>query len=302
MTTNPYADGCAFIEGNYVPIAEARIPILDSGFNRSDLTYDVVAVWQGKFFRLDKHLKRFEKGYSQLRMNPELSLAQMREALFECVRRSGIRNAYVEMILSRGIDMDGSRDPRRFSNRFYAFAIPYIWIVKPEDQKTGIHLVIAEKTIRIPPDAVDPTVKNFHWGDLVRGIYEAYDRGGSTAVLPDAAGNITEGPGFNVFVYYQGELLTPDRGVLKGITRQTIIDLAEEAGIPVRLEMFHADVLLAAEEVFLSSTAGGVMPVTTVNGRTIGKGRPGRITTRIQKRYWEAHDEGPWVTAVDYPD
>lgn len=302
MATNPYADGCAYIEGKYLPIAEARIPILDSGFYRSDLTYDVVAVWKGKFFRLDDHLKRFENGYTQLRMNPKISLAQMREILFECVRRAGIRNAYVEMILSRGIDEDGSRDPRRFRNCFYAHAVPYMWIVKPEDQKVGIHLVIAEKTIRIPPDAVDPTIKNFHWGDLVRGIYEAYDRGGYTVVLPDAAGNITEGPGFNVFVYDRGSLLTPERGVLKGITRQTMIDLAEEQGIPVRLDMFGADVLMAAEEVFLTSTAGGVMPVTLVNGRTIGDGKPGKITTLMQKRYWEAHDEGPWVTPVDYPD
>lgn len=302
MATNPYAAGCAYIEGKYLPIAEARIPILDSGFYRSDLTYDVVAVWKGKFFRLDDHLKRFENGYTQLRMNPKISPAQMREILFECVRRAGIRNAYVEMILSRGIDEDGSRDPRRFRNCFYAHAVPYMWIVKPEDQKVGIHLVIAEKTIRIPPDAIDPTVKNFHWGDLVRGIYEAYDRGGYTVVLPDAAGNITEGPGFNVFVYDRGSLLTPERGVLKGITRQTMIDLAEAQGIPVRLDMFGADVLMAAEEVFLTSTAGGVMPVTLVNGRTIGDGKPGKITTLMQKRYWEAHDEGPWVTPVDYPD
>lgn len=302
MATNPYAAGCAYIEGKYLPIAEARIPILDSGFYRSDLTYDVVAVWKGKFFRLDDHLKRFENGYTQLRMNPKISPAQMREILFECVRRAGIRNAYVEMILSRGIDEDGSRDPRRFRNCFYAHAVPYMWIVKPEDQKVGIHLVIAEKTIRIPPDAIDPTVKNFHWGDLVRGIYEAYDRGGYTVVLPDAAGNITEGPGFNVFVYDRGSLLTPERGVLKGITRQTMIDLAEEQDIPVRLDMFGADVLMAAEEVFLTSTAGGVMPVTLVNGRTIGDGKPGKITTLMQKRYWEAHDEGPWVTPVDYPD
>ena len=234
-------------------------------------------------------------------MNPTISLAQMREILFECVRRAGIRNAYVEMILSRGIDEDGTRDPRRFRNCFYAYAIPYVWIAKPQDQEAGIHLVIAEKTIRIPSDAVDPTVKNFHWGDLVRGIYEAYDRGGYTVVLPDAEGNITEGPGFNVFVYYRGSLLTPAHGVLKGITRQTMIDLAVEQDIPVRLDMFGADVLMAAEEVFLTSTAGGVMPVTLVNGRTIGDGKPGKITTLIQKRYWEAHDEGPWVTPVDYP-
>lgn len=161
--------------------------------------------------------------------------------------------------------------------------------------------MIAEKTIRIPPDAVDPTVKNFHWGDLVRGLYEAYDRGGYTAVLPDAEGNITEGPGFNVYVYYENTLLTPAGGVLKGITRQTVLDLAAEQGIPARQTMFGAKVLANAEEVFITSTAGGVIPVTTLNGRAIGDGKPGKITTLIRTRYWQAHDEERWTTPVDYP-
>jgi branched-chain amino acid aminotransferase len=300
MADNSFAKGCACIEGGYFPIAEARIPILDAGFNRSDLTYDVVAVWNGSFFRLDDHLNRFEKGFKRLRLNPGLTLEEMRATLFECVRRSGLRNAYVEMIVSRGMDEDGSRDPRRFKNRFYAFAIPYLWIVKPEMQVEGIHLIIAEKTIRIPSRSVDPTVKNFHWGDLVRGIYEAYDRGGFTAVLLDAEGNVTEGPGFNVFAHHEGQLLTPQSGVLEGITRQTVLDLAEEQSIPARQSMFKADVLKYAAEIFITSTAGGVMPVTTLNGQSVGDGKPGEITTLLQKRYWDAHDEERWTTPVDY--
>lgn len=301
MPENPFANGCAYIDGKYFPIAEARIPILDTGFTRSDVTYDVVAVWNGKFFRLADHLKRFERGWKRLRMNPELAVAEMREILFECVRRSGLRQAYVEMIVSRGMDEDGSRDPRRFRNRFYAYAIPYVWIAKPEIQEAGIHLIVAEKTIRIPANAVDPTVKNFHWGDLVQGIYEAFDRGAYTAVLPDADGNITEGPGFNVFVYYHGTLCTPASGVLQGITRQTVLDLAEEQGIPVKLEKFGTDVLQTAEEVFISSTAGGIIPVTTVNNKAVADGKPGNITALIRRRYWEAHDEERWTSPVSYP-
>ncbi len=300
MAENHYKDGCAYIEGEYYPIDKARIPILDTGFTRSDVTYDVVAVWNGKFFRLEDHLKRFERSWQRLHMNPQLSLEQMREILFECVRRSNLREAYVDMILSRGLDEEGSRDPRRFRNRFYAYAIPYVWIVKPETQEVGIHLVVAENTIRIPAKAVDPRVKNFHWGDLMQGLYEAFDRGAYTVVLPDAQGNITEGPGFNVFVYHQGTLHTPAAGVLEGITRQTVMDLAEEQGIPVKLDRFGADMLETAEEVFLSSTAGGVMPVTTVNHKTIGDGKPGEITTLIRNRYWEAHDEDRWTTPVHY--
>ena len=300
MSDNPHADGCAYIDGEYVPLAEAKISILDTGFLRSDVTYDVVAVWNGKFFRLEDHLDRFENGWKRLYMTPSLSRDQMRGILFECVRRSGIRNAYVSMTLSRGIDEDGSRDPRRFPNRFYAYVKPYVWISSAEQQKSGLHLVIAEKTIRIPTTAVDPTAKNYHWGDLVRGLFEAFDRGGFTVALPDAEGNITEGAGFNVFVYHDGELLTPEKGVLEGITRLTVLDLADELGVPAKLATFGLDVVMKADEVFITSTAGGVMPVTTVNGRTVGTGVPGKVTTRIRDRYWEAHDEERWTTPVDY--
>ncbi len=300
MGCNPFSDGCAFIDGEYVPIAEARIPIIDTGFLRSDVTYDVVAVWDGRFFRLDDHLDRFERGWKRMRMKPELSKEKIREILFECVRRSGIRNAYVDMIMSRGIDEDGSRDPRRFRNRFYAYAIPYVWIVKPEDQEVGIHLIVAKKTVRIPSNAVDPTIKNFHWGDLTRGLFEAYDSGGYTVVLPDTEGNITEGPGFNIFVLYDGTLLTPKSGVLEGITRRSVLDLADELGIPAREDMFGPDALREADEVFITSTAGGVIPVTKVNGKPVGTGTPGEVTMLIRKRYWEAHGEDRWTTPVDY--
>jgi branched-chain amino acid aminotransferase len=300
MTENPFQNGCAWIEGDYLPIAEARIPIVDTGFTRSDVTYDVVAVWNGKFFRLEDHLDRFESSWRRLRMAPKPSRAEMRGILLECVARSGLRNAYVEMVLSRGVPPPGARDPRLFENRFYAFAIPYVWIVKPEDQQTGTHLVICTETIRTPPTAVDPTVKNFQWGDLVRGMFEAYDRGGSHAVLVGADGNVTEGPGFNLFVYRDGTLLTPARGVLEGVTRRTVLDLAQELGIPAKLELFGADAVQTAGEVFITSTAGGVMPVTKLDNQPVGDGKPGRVTTLLRDRYWEAHDEDRWTTAVDY--
>lgn len=300
MTNNQFKDGCAWIEGDYVPMSEAKIPITDTGFTRSDVTYDVVAVWNGKFFRLEDHLNRFEKNWKRLRMTPKLSREEVREILFECVRRSGIKNAYVDMILSRGVPPQGVRDPRKFENRFYAYAIPYIWIVTIEDQEVGTHLVICKETIRIPPKSVDPTIKNYHWRDLVSGLFEAYDRGGVNPVLVDAEGNITEGPGYNLFVYHNEMLLTPTRGVLEGITRMTVLDLAEELGIPAKLNMFNADVLQAADEIFLSSTAGGVIPVTTLDGQPVKDGKPGEVTMLLRKRYWEVHDEDRWTTPVDY--
>lgn len=300
MTDSIYVDGCAWIAGEFVPIGKAAIPITDTGFTRSDLTYDVVSVWNGKFFRLEDHLNRFERGWNQLRMQPQLHRSQMENIVYECVAKSGLREAYVEMIITRGIPIDGDRDLRNFKNRFYAFAIPYVWIAKPDHQLEGINLVIANSTRRTPSVSVDPTVKNFQWGDLTQGLYEAYDRDAYTSVLIDAEGNITEGPGFNVFAYYEGRLITPPEGVLLGITRDTVIELAEEHGIPNAIEPISADRLREADEIFLTSTAGGVMPVTVIDGRTIADGKPGKVTMSLRELYWEAHERSEWTSAVNY--
>jgi branched-chain amino acid aminotransferase len=165
-----YRGGAAFVDGAFVPAADARIPLLDTGFTRSDATYDVVGVWGGGFFRLEDHLDRFERGCRELRLTLPLSRDQIREVLLELVRRAGLRDAYVEMICTRGVDTEGVRDPRRFVNRFYAFAIPFVWLLPPEQRESGMRAVITRTVQRISPGAVDPTVKNCHLGDLTRGL------------------------------------------------------------------------------------------------------------------------------------
>ena len=169
--------GTAYIDDQFVPISEARIPILDWGFLHSDATYDVVHVWRGSFFRLDDHLDRFLRGVQRLHMSLPHNRDRIREILFECVKLSGLRDAYVELICTRGVPTPGSRDPRQCINRFYAFAVPFVWIANPEKQKEGLHLIISQ-VHRIPETSIDPTIKNYHWLDLVAGLYEAYSRGG----------------------------------------------------------------------------------------------------------------------------
>lgn len=289
-------DGVAWINGDYVPIAEARIPILDWGLTRSDLTYDVVGVWNGNFFRLDDHLDRFERSCRLSHLSPPVSRDQMREILTECVSRAGLDEAYVEMVTTRGVPPAGARDPRTFKQTFYAFAIPYVWIVRRDLQEAGTHVVVARDTRRTPPDAMDPTVKNFQWGDFIRGLFEAYERDAWLPILTDGDGNVTEGPGFNVFALVDGALHTPVQGVLQGITRMTVLDIAEEEAIPVRVELMPVGALYRADEIFLTSTAGGIMPVTTLDGQPVGSGKPGRVTRRISELYWAWHDDPRFAT------
>jgi branched-chain amino acid aminotransferase len=285
-----YADGAAFVDGRFVPVAEARVPILDWGFLRSDATYDVAHVWRGSFFRLEDHLDRFERSMAHLRLSPPYGRDDIRDVLIECVRLSGLRDAYAEIICTRGIPRPGSRDPRDCENRFYAFVVPFIWIADPEKQERGLHAVIADRQ-RIAPSSVDPTVKNYHWLDLEVGLLEAYERGGETAILTDAEGNVVEGPGFNVFAVYDGSISTPDTGVLQGITRRTVLELAVDHGIPVEERPVPAASLRRADEAFISSTAGGIIPLTTVDGEDLGKGKPGPVTLRLRDAYWKLHED-----------
>jgi branched-chain amino acid aminotransferase len=294
-----YADGAAFVEGRFVPVGEARVPILDWGFLRSDATYDVAHVWRGSFFRLEDYLDRFERSMEHLRLSPPYDRSEIRDILVECVRLSGLRDAYAEVICTRGIPRPGSRDPRECENRFYAFAVPFVWIADPKKQERGLHAVIGSKQ-RIAPESVDPTVKNYHWLDLETGLLESYDRGGETVILVDAEDNVVEGPGFNVFAVRNGTIFTPDRGVLEGITRKTIIELAAERGIPLEARPVPADELRRAEEVFLSSTAGGVIPVTTVDGEVVGNGKLGPLARQLREAYWELHDDPRFSLSVRY--
>jgi branched-subunit amino acid aminotransferase/4-amino-4-deoxychorismate lyase len=292
-------EGIAFVEGSYVPIADAGVPILDWGFLRSDATYDVVHVWRGSFFRLQDHVDRFLRGVERLQLRVPVGADEIAPILTECVRRSGLRDAYAEMICTRGQPPPGSRDPRQARNAFYAFAIPFVWIADAQKQESGLSLHISAQQ-RIPPHAVDPTVKNYHWLDFTRGLLDAYERGAETVVLVDAAGNVVEGPGFNLFAVHGGVLTTPAQGVLDGITRRTVIELARDTGTTVREELLPAQAVREADEIFLTSTAGGVMPVTSVDGAAVGDGAPGPIARRLRDGYWGLHDDPRYATPVAY--
>ena len=294
-----YAGGAAFVDGEFVPVGEARIPILDWGFLRSDATYDVAHVWRGSFFRLEDHLSRFERGVAKLRMSPPYGRDEIRGILVECVRLSGLREAYAEIICTRGVPKPGSRDPRECENRFYAFVVPFVWISTPEKQERGLHATVSPVE-RIAPESVDPTVKNYHWLDLQAALLDAYDRGGETAILVDRRGNVVEGPGFNVFAVKDGRVSTPDHGVLQGVTRRTVIELAGELGIPLEARPVSAGELRGSDEAFVSSTAGGIMPVTTVDGSPLGTGEPGPVTGRLRGAYWDLHRDPRFSLPVEY--
>ncbi|WP_081070128.1 aminotransferase class IV [Burkholderia cepacia] len=295
-----YPPGAAYMNGRFVPIADARVSVLDWGFLHSDVTYDTVHVWNGRFFRLDRHIARFRRSLARLRLDVPFSDDALRDILVECVRRSGLRNAYVEMLCTRGVSPTFSRDPRDAVNQFIAFAVPYGSVANERQLREGLHLHLVDDVRRIPPESVDPQIKNYHWLDLVAGLLKGYDAGAESVVLKCTDGSIAEGPGFNVFIVRDGRLRTPERGVLHGITRQTVFELAASMGIDAQAGRVDDAQLREADEVFITSTAGGIMPVTRLNGAPIGDGRPGPMTRRLFDAYWAKHEDPAWSLAVDY--
>ena len=291
-----FTKGAAFVDEEFVPISEAKISLLDWGFLHSDATYDVAHVRNGKFFRLDDHIDRYFAGMVSLRMSIPYDRNALTAILCDCVSKTGLQDAYVEMITTRGMPEPGSRDPRTCTNRFYAFAIPFVWIAPPDK---GIELIVSNRQ-RIPPQSVDPTVTNYHWLDLVMGQFDAYDKGCETAVVINAEGNIAEGPGFNVFAVKGNTLTTPAGGVLKGITRKTTIELANELGYGVVEDELSPNAARSADELFATSTAGGIMAITSIDGQAISRGEAGPITTQLRTSYWALHADSRYAHEIQY--
>ena len=298
MDISRFAEGAAYVRGHYVPMAEASIPVTDWGFTRSDCVYDVVHVFQGGFFRLDDHLDRFIHSMQARRLRPPEDRATIETVLHRCVALSGLADAYVAMVALRGRPrVAGSRRPEDCENHLMAYAIPWIDVIPKDVQDRGAHLWIAS-TPRVPDASVDPTVKNYQWSDLTSGLLEAHDHGFDTAILCDAQGFVTEGPGFNIFVVKDGQVLTPDRGSLHGITRRSVLELCEAMGITAAVAAIPRAMLEEADEVFAATTAGGVMPVSRVGGHIMGNDRPGPVSARLKQAYWQRHEEGWHRTAV----
>jgi branched-subunit amino acid aminotransferase/4-amino-4-deoxychorismate lyase len=298
--TNPFARGIAWIADELVPYHDARIPLRDQGFLHSDLTYDVPAIWDGRFFRLDDHLDRLEASCKKIRLQLPKPKQQIKAILFQMAAMSGIRDAFVELIITRGFKGVRESRPEEIVNNMYLFIIPYVWVMEPAVQRTGGSAVIARTVRRVPPGAIDPTVKNLQWGDLTRAMQEARDRGALYPFLTDGDAHLTEGSGFNIVFIKDNVLYTPDRGILHGITRKSVFDAARVCGVEVRCEVVPVALAYEADEILMCTTAGGIMPITTLDGEKVKDGLIGPVTKKIWDVYWAMHWDPVYSVEIDY--
>jgi branched-chain amino acid aminotransferase len=295
-----WSSGAAYLDGAFMLVGDAKIPITDWGYRRSDVTYDVVSVWDGAFFRLDDHLKRFRASMKTLRLAPQENDADIRRILHHLVALTGLRSAYVAIDCLRASPKPGERrHPANARSYLAAFVIPYVFLMKPEIIERGAHMIIAS-TPRIPDVCLDARAKNFHWADMTAALFEADEKGADNPILLDLEGNVAEGPGYNVFCVTEGKVATPDRNVLEGISRLSAIDLCREMGLACELRKVPVAELREADEIFVTSTAGGIIPVTRLDSRILGNDRPGPVSERLREAYWQKRRDGWHAEPVDY--
>jgi branched-chain amino acid aminotransferase len=287
--------GVAFLNGEFVPAAEARVSIFDSGFIGGVSVFDTLACWEGGLFKLPQHRARFERSAHAAMIPLRCRGGELEAAIVETTRRAGLRRAYVQAIATRGRRPSPSMPSQEPT--LIVYAIPYVFLWPEAKADSGISVIVP--SIRQWPAAVvDAKIKNFNRMHTHLARMEADLAGADDVVLLDERGLLTESRGANVFLVRGGALYTPRSGILEGITRETVFEIAAELGHPAAERDLTPYDLYTAEEAFLCSTAGGIFPIATADGRAVGAGGLGPLTRRIRERYWERHLRGPDVTPV----
>lgn len=291
----PVAEPIIYIDGNFEPLSVARISPLDQGFLLGDGIFDVVSAWDSKIFMLDAHLDRFFDSMRAARLETRLSREQWVDAIVETTRRNKLSDASIRFILTRGVPDGVVADPRHIQPTEMIWAAPYIFLADEEKRSTGIRIMISSMR-GFAPDTLDPRFKCLDRlnSQLIR--LEALEAGYDDAVWLDGHGYVAEAAASNIFVVKNDEIFTPQTGILRGITRATVLELAERGGIPHRESQLTAFDLYSADEVFTCSTAGGPLPVSEVSGRAIAATGP--ITERISELYWQMRAEGEYSTPI----
>lgn len=287
--------GAAYLNGEYVSADEAKVSIFDSGFIGGVAVFDTLACWRGGLFKLPLHRARFERSAHAAVIPLPLCGKELEQVIIETTRRSGCREAYVQAIATRG----RRPTPSVPSNEptLIVYAIPYVSLWPEEKAESGISIAIPS-TRQWSAATLDAKIKNFNRMHTHLARMEGERSGADDVVLLDDRGLLTESRGSNLFVVRGGQLYTPLSGILEGITRQTVFEIAAELGIAAAERDLSPYDLYNAEEAFLCSTAGGIYPIVEADGRSVGPGGLGPITRALRDRYWERHLSGPDVTPV----
>jgi len=272
-----------YVNNTFVPESEARISVMDHAFLYGDGVFDTAVAWNKRVFELDAHVDRFFRSMAAIAMESPVTRGQLKDLILEALQRSELDNAYIKWIGTRGSNGTPLMDPTGCVANLVILTRPYI----DRDAPNGLR--VKTVAVRRPSGHVlDPQIKSLNYLNLVLAKIEAKAAGADQALMLDVSGRVCEAPGFNVFVVNSNVLRTPARDILRGITREAVMGFATQLGYSAQqcdLELYDAH---TADEIFLTSTAGGLIPVVELDGRRIGRGEPGPIYRKLAGAYRDA--------------
>ncbi len=274
-----------YLDGKFVDEADAKVSVFDHGLLYGDGVFEGIRIYDGNIFRLEEHLERLEYSAKAIMLKLPMSRQELSEATCESCRQNNLQNGYIRLVVTRGVGDLGLAP--------WLCAKPSVFIIAskislyPQEHYDNGLAIVTVPTRRINPAALPPTIKSLNYLNNILGKIEAKQFGALEAIMLNDQGFIAECTADNIFTVHKGEILTPQasQGALKGITRGTIFDIAQELNVPIReVNMTRYDVWVA-DECFLTGTGAEVIPVTKLDGREIGAGKPGPITQQVLESF-----------------
>lgn len=276
-----------YIDGQFFPKAEARISVFDHGFLYGDGVFEGIRAYNGRVWKLDEHLDRLYASARSIWLEIPISWREMEAVVLETLRRNQLNDAYIRLIVSRGAG-DLGLDPRNCPRPSIICIADKISLFPPQVYETGMK-VVSVSARRNPVDTLSPQIKTLNYLNGIMAKISAVTLGYPEVVMLNKEGYVCEGTGDNIFIVKRGKVITPPAylGILPGITRNAVMEMATELGYPMEEGVFTLHDLYTADECFLTGTAAEVVPVIEADSRPIGAGRPGEITGALIKRFRE---------------
>ncbi|HWL06915.1 MAG TPA: branched-chain-amino-acid transaminase [Planctomicrobium sp.] len=276
-----------YLAGKLVDKEQAVVSVYDHGLLYGDGVFEGIRVYSKRVFRLKDHIDRLYESALAIRLIIPISPEEMTKAVEETVAANNIEDGYVRLVVTRGAGSLGL-DIRRTSNPQVIIIADTISLYPEELYEKGMEIITAS-TIRNHPGALSPRIKSLNYLNNILAKIEGTDAGCPETLMLNHLGHVAECTGDNIFIVKNGVLKTPpsDAGILEGITRNVVIELAKEAGIEVQETTLIRHDIYVADECFLTGSAAEVIPVNKLDGRTIGAGKPGPVTRQLRTRFQE---------------
>jgi branched-chain amino acid aminotransferase len=281
-----------WINGKLFDKTDAKVSVYDHGLLYGDGVFEGLRIYAGKVFRLDEHIRRLYDSARHIALEIPMAAAALTAAVVETVRVNAKVEGYIRLVITRGAGSLGL-DPRKCSDPQIIIIVDDIALYPAEVYEQGLEIVTAA-TIRNHANAVNPRIKSLNYLNNILAKIEAIRAGCLEAIMLNANGEVAECTGDNLFLVKRGQLLTPPlhAGILEGVTRNAVLELARAAGIPTHEMTLTRHDVYAADECFLTGTAAEVIAVVKVDGRVLGNGKPGPMTRQLRERFFQMARQG----------